>query len=73
MDFRAAFKDPVDCTINILPAFGGGGFLIRACHFLYFENIKTIFLKTLSKRTERGTFDTLKRCALFGKGKKYLF
>jgi len=73
MDFLAAFKDHGDYAINILPAFGGGELLIRACHFLYFENITTIFLKTLFKRTEKGAFYTPKCCALFGKEKIFIF
>ena len=73
MDFRMAFKDPGGSNINNLPAFGGGGFLIRARHFLYFENIIAIFLKTLYNRSERGTFDTLKRCSLFEKDKNIYF
>jgi len=73
MDFCAAFMDPGDCTINILPAFGGGGFLIRACHFLYFENITTIFLKSLSKRTQKGTVDALKRCSYLKTEKNIMY
>ena len=68
-----AFKDPRGSNINNSPTFGGGGFLIRARHFLYFENIRATFLKTLYNRPEKGTFDTLKSCSLFEKRQKYLF
>lgn len=43
MDFRAAFKDPGGCTINISPAFDGGGFLIRACHFSILKTSQEYF------------------------------